>query len=148
MTKTVRAAVQVVFLMLAAAPALAAGPTVTVYKSPTCGCCTAWVEYMQKNGFKVITKDVDQQTLMAKKGEHGVPRNFGSCHTARVGGYTIEGHVPASDIRRLLAQKPDIIGLAAPGMPASSPGMDDPRKIPYAVLTIDKKGDHKIYARH
>lgn len=130
----------------AAVPAWAAGEILDVYKSPSCGCCGKWVQHMQKAGFDVRTHDVaDVAPLRARL---GMPERYASCHTAKVGGYLIEGHVPADDVRRLLKEKPKAIGLAAPGMPQSAPGMDDPRKIPYDTLLVQGDGKHKVYARH
>lgn len=132
------------WLAIVGAPALAAD--VTVYKSPTCGCCTGWVKHMEKNGFKVKTHDVEDVTPYKQR--YGVSPSLASCHTAVVDGYVIEGHVPAGDIRRLLKERPKIAGLAVPGMPASSPGMDAPGNIPYDTLAIEKNGGTRIYARH
>lgn len=121
-------------------------PTVTVYKSPSCGCCGGWVEHMRANGFKVITHDTED--VAKHKIRLGVPEGLGSCHTAEVNGYVLEGHVPAGDVKRLLAEKPRARGLVSPGMPPSSPGMDDPRKIPYEILLVGKDGRASTYARH
>ena len=128
-------------------PAVAAKPHLTVYKSPTCGCCAKWVEYMQANGFTAEVNDIPDVTPVKIK--HGVPRQLGSCHTTLVGNYVIEGHVPVEDVRRLLKEKPaNLIGLAAPGMPAGSPGMDVPSSPPYDVLAFDKNGGTKVYSTH
>jgi hypothetical protein len=121
-------------------------PTVTVYKSPACGCCEKWVEHMKANGFTVATHDTED--VSPYKTRLGVPVAKGSCHTAEVGGYVVEGHVPAADVKRLLAEKPRARGLTSPGMPASGPGMDDPRKIPYEVLLIGNDGRTTTFARH
>jgi len=126
-----------------AAPAL---PTVTVYKSPSCGCCGKWVEHMKANGFPVVTHETED--VAAHKARLGVPAAMGSCHTAEVGGYLVEGHVPAADVKRLLAEKPRARGLVSPGMPASAPGMDDTRRIPYEILLVGKDGKTATYARH
>lgn len=134
-----------VALMLADAPALAT--EVTVYKSPTCGCCQKWVEHMKANGFTV--KAIDTEDVVKHKIANGVPYELGSCHTAIVGGYTIEGHVPAGDIKRLLKGRPPVRGLAVPGMPIGSPGMEQgAHKDKYDVLTFDKQGKTSVYARH
>lgn len=119
---------------------------VLVYKSPTCGCCGKWVEHMQQAGFSVEVQET--ANLVPIKQQMGVPPQLQSCHTAVVGGYLIEGHVPADDIRRLLAERPDIKGLAVPGMPLGSPGMEGPRKDPYAVLAVDKQGGVEVFSRH
>ena len=118
---------------------------IVVYKSPTCGCCGKWVEHMEKAGFSV---DVENRRDLAPiKGELGVPGRMQSCHTARVGDYFVEGHVPADLVAQLLADKPDIKGLAVPGMPMGSPGMEGPRKDPYNVIAIGKDGRASVYAR-
>ena len=119
-----------------------------VYKSPTCGCCTKWVEHMKQNGFTVHVTDLND--VSAIKTKHGVPASAQSCHTAVVNGYVVEGHVPAADVKRMLKEKPAIVGLALPGMPAGSPGMEVPgiQPPPYQVLSIDKRGATKVYARH
>lgn len=130
----------------AAMPAWAAGEIVEVYKSPNCGCCGKWVQHMQQAGFDVRTHDVaDVSPARAKL---GMPERYASCHTAVVGGYVVEGHVPADDVKRLLKEKPKAIGLAVPGMPQSAPGMDDPRKIPYETLLVQGDGKQRLYARH
>lgn len=137
------------FLLSLLAPTLWAEeplPTVTVYKSPSCGCCGHWVTHMRDNGFTVITHDTND--VAAQKARLGVSAALSSCHTAEVGGYVVEGHVPASDIRRLLAEKPNARGLVSPGMPASAPGMDDPRKIPYDILLVSQDGSTSVYASH
>ena len=112
----------VVFALLVAQIALA-GPLITVYKTPTCGCCVKWVEYLQNEGFDV--KAVDRNDLAPIKQRAGVPTTMAACHTALVDGYVIEGHVPAQAIRKLLRERPDTRGLAVPGMPANSPGMGE-----------------------
>lgn len=121
-------------------------PAVDVYKSPTCGCCAKWVEHLRKNGFAVAVHEVTD--VPAARARAGMPDRLGSCHTATVGGYAIEGHVPAADIQRLLAEKPKAIGLTAPGMPQSAPGMDDPRRIPYDTLLVQAGSTPRIYAHH
>lgn len=126
-----------------AAPPL---PTVTVYKSPSCGCCGKWVDHMRASGFPVVTHDTEN--VERHKERLGVPPAMGSCHTAEVGGYMVEGHVPAEDIKRLLKEKPRARGLVSPGMPQSAPGMDDPRKIPYEILLVGKDGKASRYAQH
>lgn len=131
-------------LLFVAAPALAA--EITVYKSPTCGCCKEWVKHLQANGFKVTAKDVSD--VEPYKQANGVPPTLGSCHTARVNGYTIEGHVPAGDIQRLLKERPKVRGLAVPGMPTGSPGMEGAYKERYETLTFDRNGRTTVYARH
>ncbi len=120
-------------------------PEITVYHSPTCGCCKKWVEHVKAAGFPV--KSIEQEDLSGIKSELGVPAKLRSCHTAIVSGYVIEGHVPAADIKRLLTEKPKIAGLTAPGMPGSSPGMDMGHD-PYEVLTFDAKGNTTVWAKH
>lgn len=139
--------------MLAAAPlalvsmrALSAAPAVSVFKLAECGCCDQWAEHLRKNGFTVSVRALPDLTPVRVK--YGIPNIFGTCHTALVEGYAIEGHVPAGDIQRLLRAKPKIAGLAVPGMPAGSPGMEGPRSEPYDVLTFDRKGATQIYARY
>jgi hypothetical protein len=119
---------------------------ITVYKSPTCGCCEVWAASMRANGFHVVTRNVAD--VVPVKEANGVPPELASCHTATVGGYVIEGHVPATDIKRLLAERPKIRGLSAPGMPAGSPGMEGPTKEHYDVLTFENNGRTTVYARH
>ena len=123
-------------------------PPMLVHKSPTCGCCESWVEHMRKAGFAVEVRNSDD--LVATKQRLGVPRGHESCHTAEVGGYVIEGHVPAGDVLRLLAQKPDAKGLALPGMPMGSPGMEMPdgRRQPYTVEIIGRDGTTATFAEH
>ncbi len=123
-------------------------PLMVVHKSPTCGCCSSWVEHMQKAGFKVESRNVDDMSPV--KARVGVPFGKGSCHTAEVGGYFIEGHVPAEDVKRLLAEHPDAKGLTVPGMPAGSPGMElpDGSVHPYVVELVARDGTTSVFARH
>lgn len=117
----------------------------TVYKSPQCGCCDKWVEHLQENGFEVELIMVNDMGSI--KQEVGVPRQFTSCHTAVVGDYWVEGHVPADLIQKLLEEHPgDIKGIATPGMPAGSPGMESPNPVKYEVLSVDDKGNVEVYA--
>jgi len=134
--------------LAAAAPAALAveTPLVEVWRSPTCGCCGEWVKHLQKNGFATKVHMVDDTSAMRRA--LGIPAELGSCHTAKVEGYAIEGHVPASDIKRLLAQRPRARGLAAPGMPAGSPGMDVPGSPPYEVVLVAADGAASVYSRH
>ncbi|WP_100637846.1 DUF411 domain-containing protein [Marinobacter salexigens] len=127
--------------------AAGAGQSIHVYKSPTCGCCTAWVDHMESNGFDVETTDTHDMNRV--KFEAGISRNLASCHTAFVGDYVIEGHVPAADIHKLIADAPKARGLAVPGMPAGSPGMEmGDRKDHYQVLMFNDKGQTKVFAEH
>lgn len=125
--------------------AVAAGPVVEVYKSEYCGCCHEWVKHLEDNGFTVKATDVENPSDYREK--FGIPKELGSCHSAKVGGYALEGHVPASEIKRLLAEKPKARGLAVPAMPMGSPGMEGPRKDAYDVLLIQNDGRHSTY-RH
>ena len=118
---------------------------VIVYKSPTCGCCSKWVDHMTASGFKVIAHDTSN--MQAVKTRLGVPDGMASCHTSVVNGYVIEGHVPAADIQRLLRDKPKVAGLAVPGMVMGSPGMEGGRSDPYNVVTFGT-GASTVFARH
>ena len=118
---------------------------VTVYKSPTCGCCSKWVDHLTASGFKVTAHDTSD--MQAVKTRLGVPDAMASCHTSVVGGYIIEGHVPAADIQRLLRDKPKIAGLAVPGMVMGSPGMEGSRSDPYNVMAFGE-GKTTVFARH
>jgi hypothetical protein len=132
-------------LMLAGTAANAA--SMTVMKSPSCGCCSKWVEHVRAHGFDVKVVNVDD--IMAVKAKAGIPDNLASCHTTMVGGYVVEGHVPAADIKKLLAQKPKARGIAVPGMPAGSPGMEAPfLKQSYETLLIKADGSTSVFARH
>ncbi len=119
---------------------------IMVYKSPTCGCCKKWVTHLRKEGYTVKTKDV--RDMNSIKNKFGVKRQFQSCHTAKIGKYFIEGHVSASDIKRLMKEKPDIKGLSAPGMPMGSPGMEGHRKDKYDVIAIDKNNNATVFSKH
>ena len=120
--------------------------TIVVYKSASCGCCTKWVEHMQHAGFTVVTHDTEE--LAAVKDASGVPTELRGCHTAIVGRYVIEGHVPAGDVRRLLRVRPAVTGLAVPGMPAGSPGMESNRAERYEVVTFGGSEPRKVFAAH
>ncbi len=129
-----------------AAPA-APDSAITVYKSPSCGCCGGWVDHMTAAGFTVTTKDTDAMDTV--KTMLGVPADMGSCHTATIDGYVVEGHVPADAVRRLLAEKPKAAGLAAPGMPLGSPGMDaSGASEPYAVMLFDRDGGTETFQHY
>jgi len=124
------------------------GPLVQVYKSPTCGCCTNWVKHLQDNGF--ATRVVEMADLGDIKAKNNVPGPAQSCHTATVGGYVLEGHVPAADVKRLLKERPAVLGLAVPGMPIGSPGMEVPgvKAAAYDVMSFDRGGRLAVYASH
>ena len=129
------------------AVAATALPPVEVFKSPYCGCCGAWVDHMKAAGFVVKVNLVDDTTSARTRA--GLPDKFGSCHTAFVGGYVVEGHVPADEVKRLLALKPNAMGLAVPSMPPGSPGMEmGARHDPYDVLLVDKSGRATVFAHY
>lgn len=140
---------------LAGAATLAPGlmaqtrPQVEVWKDPNCGCCKDWVRHLEASGFQVKVHDSGNTAARARL---GVPETMGSCHTAQVGGYALEGHVPARDIQQLLKERPSAVGLAVPGMPVGSPGMDGPeyggRKDPYDVLLMQADGGSRVYQRY
>lgn len=126
---------------------VSAEPEMTVYKSPTCGCCNKWIKHMEDNGF--IVNAVDVAAMSPVKEKFGIHRQIASCHTAVVDGYIIEGHVSALDVRRLLTEKPDVVGLTVPGMPIGSPGMEvGDKKDRYAVLSIQKDGNTTIFSQY
>jgi hypothetical protein len=139
--------ISLAFILFSATAAFAAGATkVEVFKSASCGCCGGWVAHMRQNGFEVIAHDVAD--VGAERKKLGMPDRLGSCHSAKVGGYAIEGHVPAADIRRLLKEKPKALGLAVPSMPPGSPGMEGPRSIPYDTLLVARDGTTRVFASH
>jgi hypothetical protein len=125
-----------------------AGPTMEVYKSPTCGCCSKWVDHVREGGFTVKVNELSDEALASLKEKHGVPRTAQSCHTGLVGGYVVEGHVPVAEVHRLLKEKPSVAGIAVGGMPIGSPGMEVPgqRAQTYNVMTFDKQGALKVYS--
>jgi hypothetical protein len=122
--------------------------SVTIYKDPSCGCCTKWVDHLRASGY--ATQVHDRSDMDALKDSLGVPKNLRSCHTAVVGRYVVEGHVPAADVKRLLASTPkDVIGLAVPGMPVGSPGMEMGTAADrYDVIAFGAKGTTRVFARH
>lgn len=123
---------------------------VEVWKTPTCGCCAEWVDHLKENGFTVKVNDVSNTDSF--RAALGMPQEYGSCHSARVGGYAVEGHVPADDIKKLLAEKPDAVGLAVPAMPMGSPGMEHPdfpeKRAEYDVLLVKKGGAFTPYTHY
>ncbi len=135
-----------VLAMLLATGLAAAPPEMTVFKTKTCGCCAKWVEHMRANGFKVIVNEVESTAPYRNK--YGVPERLQSCHTAIVRGYTLEGHVPAADVHRLLKEMPTAKGLAVPGMPMGSPGMEGPRSDAYSVLLFGVDGRVTVYRKY
>ena len=134
------------FSLLAGLLLQAAPPEVDVYKTRTCGCCAKWVDHLKANGFAPRVMDVPSTAEYRK--QYGVPEKLQSCHTAVVGGYAIEGHVPAADIHRLLKQKPKAKGLAVPGMPAGSPGMETGRRDAYSVLLFNTDGSTSVFQKY
>lgn len=124
----------------------ASAPLIEVYKSPYCGCCGKWVEHVRQAGFEVKVHEVTD--TMAARAALGMSQQYASCHTAKVGGYTVEGHVPAADITRLFAERPRALGLAAPGMPQGAPGMESATPQPYEVLLVGADGSAGTFARH
>lgn len=120
-----------------------AGPELHVYKTPRCGCCAKWVTHMKAAGFKVTVEDVTE--MAAVKRRTGVPYELSSCHTTVVGDYVIEGHVPAPVVRRFLEEAPQVAGIAVPGMPTGSPGMEGPNPRPYDVIAFDGKGNRTVF---
>ena len=125
------------------------GTPAELWKDPSCGCCHDWVAHMEAAGFRFTVHDTGNTSARARL---GLPQKLGSCHTALVGGYVIEGHVPAADVRRLLQQKPNALGLAVPGMPVGSPGMDGPvygnRRDPYDVLLVARDGSTRVFSSY
>lgn len=123
--------------------------TVDVWKDPNCGCCQDWIAHLEQAGFAVQVHNTGNQ---AARQRLGLPERYASCHTAQVGGYVIEGHVPAQEIQRLLREQPKALGIAVPGMPVGSPGMDGPayggRRDPYAVLLVLRDGSNRVFARY
>lgn len=144
--------------VLLAAVALAGVPSILaaksgvpmhVFKDPNCGCCAAWIDIVARDGFDVTVEEAFGTALMREKLVRGIPRTAVSCHTADVEGYAIEGHVPPADIRRLLAERPDAVGLAVPGMPFGSPGMGpEDRREAYDVLLIRRDGTTEVFSRY
>lgn len=125
------------------------GQDMKVFKTPQCGCCTDWVVYMRDEGFTVEAVDVSQQQLNEIKQAAGLSRELASCHTGFIDGYVIEGHVPAEDVRRLLDERPALSGLAVPGMPVGSPGMEmGDRYDPYHVVSFDDDGGMDIFSSY
>src|SRR5215470_15320814 len=143
--KTLLAAAAVMLLGVSS-PSQQTGPLVTVYKLATCSCCGKWVEHLKANGFTVKVQEVNDTSPYEK--QYRVPRTMESCHTAVVDGYTIEGHVPAADIKRLLDEHPKAAGLAVPGMPVGSPGMEGSRTDAYSVFLFDETGKSSVYAQY
>jgi hypothetical protein len=127
-------------------PAPSALPHMVVHKDPNCGCCSMWIQHMEKAGFSVtVSPDIN---LPAVRKKHGVPGPLQSCHTALVGGYVVEGHIPADDVKRLLRERPKVVGIAAPGMPIGSPGMEQgSTRQPYDVIAFDAAGKTSVFSK-
>lgn len=137
----------IAFFCTLSPPALAAESVLTVYRSVTCRCCGHWIEHMQSAGFEV--QEIVPDDMAAIKATYGVPEALASCHTAIIDNYRIEGHVPAADVQRLLREQPDILGIAAPGMPIGSPGMEMGDRIdPYTVVSFTADGETPTFAEH
>lgn len=119
-------------------------PTALVYKTPTCGCCNLWVDHLREAGFEVDARNLND--LIPVKIDAGVPPRMSSCHTALIDGYVVEGHIPAEHVKRMLDERPDIVGIAVPGMPIGSPGMEGIGARPYQVLSWDREGNVEVYA--
>jgi len=146
---TIRTLALGLFVITAVSSAFALGedkPEIMVYKSPTCGCCSKWVTHLQENGFEVETTDISDLRIV--KSMSGIKPEHASCHTAKVGDYVIEGHVPAEDIKRLLTERPEARGLIVPGMPKGSPGMEVPQPDHYRVLLLGNDGSTEVFAEH
>jgi hypothetical protein len=139
------AAATVAAIFLPGSLRAAAGTAMVVYKDPNCGCCTSWVQLMRGAGFDISVRDTADMAPIKRRYQVGPA--LASCHTALVGGYVVEGHVPADLIKRMLAEKPKVLGLAVPGMPVGSPGMEGSPKEAYNVLTFDAAGKTTVYAR-
>ena len=141
----------IAFLVSASAPAgapePAVAPRVTVFKDPNCGCCKSWIDHLRKHGFEVVARDTSDLSGVKRTGR--VPEALHSCHTAFVDGFVVEGHVPAADIQRMLREKAKVAGLAVPGMPAGSPGMEMGSRVDkYDVMAFNRDGSTRVFARH
>jgi hypothetical protein len=149
-TMTLRLALALAIALLCSSPILAAAETsVEVWKSATCACCGKWVKHLQANGFAVTVNPATPSLLAEIKRQAGIGETLASCHTAKIDGYVIEGHVPAPDIKRLVAEHPDAVGLTVPGMPVGSPGMEQGGETePYDVLLLRKDGTTTVFAHH
>ncbi len=148
---TMRILLLLSLMIFGVAPASAADtvPSIEVWKSATCKCCGAWVKHLEADGFTVKVNAAEPSTLASLKRQAGIGDRLASCHTAMIDGYVIEGHVPGTEIKRLVAERPEAIGLAVPGMPVGSPGMEQGAEFePYDVLLIKKDGSTEIFASH
>lgn len=137
----------ILFAALGTGSALAADEVVVMYKDPNCGCCGQWADHLREHGF--IVNEIATREMSRVRSEAGVPRALGSCHTATVDGYVVEGHVPAADVKRLLAERPPVVGISVPGMPLGSPGMEGPYPADrYNVISFDAEGNTQVFASH
>jgi hypothetical protein len=147
-----RTLLALLLLILGAAPASAANSdalSIEVWKAATCRCCGAWVKHLEANGFQVKVNAAEPSALSALKRQAGIGDKLASCHTAKIGDYVVEGHVPAPDIKRLVTEHPEAVGLTVPGMPIGSPGMEQGAETePYDVLLIKKDGSTEVFASH
>ena len=135
--------------VFAAGPVFAATPRIQVLKSPTCGCCSAWIAHVEAAGLSVDAQDVTQDALWAAKDKAGITPELSSCHTGFIDGYVIEGHVPAADLQRLLAERPNALGLTVPGMPIGSPGMEmGDQRDAFDTLLVLRDGEILVFERH
>ena len=144
--RNILVAITSLIVLAISSPSQSSGPLITVFKTPTCGCCGKWVEHLKANGFTVKVQEVNDTSAYER--QYRVPRTMESCHTAVVNGYTIEGHVPAAEIKRLLNEKPKAVGLAVPGMPVGSPGMEAAHSEAFSVFVFDEGGHASVYARY
>jgi hypothetical protein len=148
---TMRILLLLSLMIFGVAPASAADtvPSIEVWKSATCKCCGAWVKHLEADGFTVKVNAAEPSTLASLKRQAGIGDRLASCHTAMIDGYVIEGHVPGTEIKRLVAERPEAIGLAVPGMPVGSPGMEQGAEFePYKVLLLKKDGSTETFASH
>jgi hypothetical protein len=123
-------------------------PTISVFKDPTCSCCNGWIEHLKVNGFRVDVHEMKDSDLRELKNKNGIPPSLQTCHTGVVDGYVIEGHIPAAQIKRVLKEDPKAVGLAVPGMPQGSPGMEGAKVERYSVLLFDSAGQSSVYAQY
>ena len=144
--RNILVAITSLILLAISSPSQTSGTVVTVFKTPTCGCCGKWIEHLKANGFIVKVQEVNDTSAYER--QYRVPQSMVSCHTAVVNGYTIEGHVPAAEIKRLLNERPRAVGLAVPGMPVGSPGMEAVRSEAYSVFVFDESGRASVYAHY
>lgn len=145
MTKPTAVFLATIILAAVSSHQAGAAETIDVFKSPYCGCCGKWVDHLRQSGLAVRTHEVGD--VPASRKQLGMPERYASCHTAKIAAYVIEGHVPAADIQRLLAEKPKAVGLAVPSMPPGSPGMESTRPVPYQTLLVKDAGAAEVFAQ-